>query len=381
MPRIHEVVPVTAGLAMGMTFIVIFSFLLYQSPSSNNRMIHSSKLSTVIIPEGAISFHGNFEPDIIIVVLGQNNTVRWLNKDSIPISVVASSYDDPGFHNATHDDRGDVRAQSFLNPNQSFEYTFTKVGVFDYHGVPRPWMRGTVIVLEPGILDNISKNLIEERLRQKIEGVPLTVYVGNTDRDDVKPLHGGSLPLYAIQGFVIDEPTNLISTYQINPNWNESNVTEDIIRNSETMSVLKDRNGNSIDHKTIFSNETANTLSTIDAVCPSTSVTFGDDGTTNQTGTNKESSISYGSKVMISLDNNASSVMFYEYSLGEIEPVAYGFYRLMFVSPYEASIRLSDELRLVSNEQSGCKIVGGREGETTLPYYDIIFELDEKGIK
>lgn len=83
MPLIHEAASVTAGLAVGVTFIVMSSFLLCQSPSSNNRMLDSSKPSTVIFQREQHYFHGNFEPDIIKVIIGQNNTVRWLNNDSM----------------------------------------------------------------------------------------------------------------------------------------------------------------------------------------------------------------------------------------------------------------------------------------------------------
>jgi hypothetical protein len=50
---------------------------------------------------------------------------------------------DPGFIEATVT-RDPVA--SFIQPNEYLEYTFTKAGEYGYHG--KPWMRGTVIVLE-----------------------------------------------------------------------------------------------------------------------------------------------------------------------------------------------------------------------------------------
>lgn len=105
------------------------------------------KIAIVIIPQDAVleSSGKNFEPQVITIVIGINNTVRWINQDSIPSSVMADS--DAAFINATHDSSGNPTEESFLLPGESFQYTFTKPGEFGYHSVPHPQLKGTVIVL------------------------------------------------------------------------------------------------------------------------------------------------------------------------------------------------------------------------------------------
>lgn len=73
----------------------------------------------------------SYSPKVIKVVLGVNNTVVWLNEDSTGHSVVGAQREfDSGL----------------IQPGQSWSHTFTKAGIYSYHG--KPWMKGTVIVLE-----------------------------------------------------------------------------------------------------------------------------------------------------------------------------------------------------------------------------------------
>ena len=113
-------------------------------------MITIPQTTIVIIPEGSSnpnSKHHNFEPATVTVVIGVNNTVRWINQDTVSSTVRADSGDDPDFLKATDEKRNSERP--FLMPGDAFEYTFTKVGEFGYHSEPHPWKKGTVIVL-PG---------------------------------------------------------------------------------------------------------------------------------------------------------------------------------------------------------------------------------------
>jgi plastocyanin len=116
-------------------------------------------VSNVIIPKGASLYgspHVNFEPETIKVVISLNNTVRWVNSDSVPSSVIANNAaSNSDFHNATkigceNDDETNctvLPGKNFLNPGETFEYTFTKAGEYGYHSAPHPWMHGTVIVV------------------------------------------------------------------------------------------------------------------------------------------------------------------------------------------------------------------------------------------
>lgn len=79
-----------AGLAAGTVFLVAFSFLSlpsFQNPPSDQ----NNSVSTVTIPYGA-SIETNspsYDPAIIKVKIGMNNTVRWINQDSVPHGVTS----------------------------------------------------------------------------------------------------------------------------------------------------------------------------------------------------------------------------------------------------------------------------------------------------
>lgn len=79
----------------------------------------------------------NYHPATVVVVVGVNNTVVWVNDDTAPHTVTATSVP--------------AGAQMFdsgrLNPGQNFTYTFTVPGNYTYHCIYHPWMVGTVVVL------------------------------------------------------------------------------------------------------------------------------------------------------------------------------------------------------------------------------------------
>jgi len=127
------VAPVVAGLFAGVAFVVLFA--LYEIEPGR---------SIVVIQDGSsVEESGkNFEPRIITVAIGINNTVAWINQDVVPSTVVADNNGDPDFFDATSE-------PDLLMQVEQFRHTFTRQGEFGYHSEPHPWMRGTVIVL-PG---------------------------------------------------------------------------------------------------------------------------------------------------------------------------------------------------------------------------------------
>jgi len=87
---------------------------------------------TVINPKGSgTNPNLTFEPQVVKVKIGVNNTVVWVNEDDVTHAVVArdGSFNFPS-----------------VNPGQSVSFTFTKPGRFDYYCNLHPWMTGTVIV-------------------------------------------------------------------------------------------------------------------------------------------------------------------------------------------------------------------------------------------
>jgi plastocyanin len=95
----------------------------------------------VIIPTGVNLNHAlNFEPNVLVIVIGVNNTVTWVNTDTtdhtatftiVPAGVTASSI-----------------SASDIPPGTSFgPITFTVAGNYSYHCQFHPgWMRGMIIV-------------------------------------------------------------------------------------------------------------------------------------------------------------------------------------------------------------------------------------------
>jgi nitrite reductase (NO-forming) len=90
----------------------------------------------VTLPAGSAtnSSSPGYSPATITVVIGVNNTVVWTNKDSSPHTVTAVG---KGF------DSGN------MNAGDSFTYTFTAPGTYQYTCSYHPWMKGTVIVKAP----------------------------------------------------------------------------------------------------------------------------------------------------------------------------------------------------------------------------------------
>ena len=64
--------------------------------------IGGKQYSLVEIPYNAAS-STTFEPKVTKVVIGVNNTVRWVNKDTVPTWIEADNNADPNFYNATKD--------------------------------------------------------------------------------------------------------------------------------------------------------------------------------------------------------------------------------------------------------------------------------------
>ncbi|HKU33358.1 MAG TPA: hypothetical protein VJR22_05890 [Candidatus Nitrosotalea sp.] len=110
-----------------------------------NQTSQPPSVSNIIIPDGAEdpSSGKNYEPRYLVVVLGINNTVKWTNESpSAAHTIVADNQDDPLFWNVTRSNNGVL-----LLPGKSFNFTFTKVGEFQYDTDPHPWMYGWVLVL------------------------------------------------------------------------------------------------------------------------------------------------------------------------------------------------------------------------------------------
>ncbi|MEO9294330.1 MAG: hypothetical protein ABI347_01875 [Nitrososphaera sp.] len=132
-----------AGLAAGILLIAIFAawmgnnLLLPPTATSTPRQ-HVSRVT--ILQDADVQNSGSsraFDPPVITVVIGVNNTVMWKAEGAGIYWIEPDKNDDPGFVAAT---KGVL-----ISRDHSFQYTFTKEGKFGYHS--RPWMMGEVDVL------------------------------------------------------------------------------------------------------------------------------------------------------------------------------------------------------------------------------------------
>lgn len=89
---------------------------------------------TVTIPQNASDIANglSFMPHTIKTMIGVNNTVQWINRDSVLMDITSDS---------------GAFGPSLINPNQTWEYTFDKAGTYGYHSNTHPWLKGIVIVL------------------------------------------------------------------------------------------------------------------------------------------------------------------------------------------------------------------------------------------
>ena len=110
-------------------------FLFATSTSNDNH-------TTVIISPGSENqaSPNTYSPNITTVVLGINNTVRWVNQADVGNTIVP---DMPLIQNGKS-----FGSDGIIKPDQSYTFTFTEPGTFTYHTEPHPWMKGTVIVLQ-----------------------------------------------------------------------------------------------------------------------------------------------------------------------------------------------------------------------------------------
>lgn len=103
------------------------------------------QVSVVVFPEGSSLASGSeIAPKVVRVTIGVNNTVMWINQDETSHSVV-SEYVDPA--SGAFDSY--ARGAGLIAPGETFEFTFTQPGTYDYYMIPHPHMQGTVAVHPP----------------------------------------------------------------------------------------------------------------------------------------------------------------------------------------------------------------------------------------
>ncbi|HID04807.1 MAG TPA: hypothetical protein EYH45_07350 [Candidatus Caldiarchaeum subterraneum] len=89
----------------------------------------------------------NYIPKNIRVIAGYNSTVVWTNDEEVPVA-----------HTVTSEEG--IFDSGLFNSGESWNYTFTRAGIYRYFCIPHPWMRGSVVVEE------VSEEVLQQLLAQ-----------------------------------------------------------------------------------------------------------------------------------------------------------------------------------------------------------------------
>jgi plastocyanin len=99
--------------------------IVKQNPAGN-------LVSVVTIPPGTAEQSLDYSPSTFIVIIGVNNTVKFVNDDSATHTVTSS---DGNFSS------GDI------DPGQVWVHVFNTPGTFTFHCIYHGWMKGTITVV------------------------------------------------------------------------------------------------------------------------------------------------------------------------------------------------------------------------------------------
>ena len=116
---------IAAGAAIVVIIVVIAIVLLMTPPSDNGQNNGDGAVSTNSVDIRDLAFN----PTPITVTVG--TTVTWTNNDTVDHTVTSTS-------GPTSFDSGVIR------PGETFSFTFTEAGTYDYHCTLHSSMRGQV---------------------------------------------------------------------------------------------------------------------------------------------------------------------------------------------------------------------------------------------
>lgn len=116
-------------------------------PILPEEVLNPPEVTNVNIAEGAsLPTNGRFfVPKEVDATIGISNKVVWTNDDIIGHTVTS----DDGYVDIINGDFDSTKQLGdVVNPGETFEFTFTKVGEYPYHCEPHPHMQGIIRVIE-----------------------------------------------------------------------------------------------------------------------------------------------------------------------------------------------------------------------------------------
>jgi plastocyanin len=134
-----------AALIAGAVSLIILSGLISVIPLAKASSNSGSQAVVVTIPGGSGNPSGapGYLQDNITVVIGVNNTVTWMNNDTVAgqgTSHTVTPKTQPAGGNWPTAGSGNIP------PNQTYSFTFTVPGTYNYYCTYHAWMTGTVVV-------------------------------------------------------------------------------------------------------------------------------------------------------------------------------------------------------------------------------------------
>ena len=144
MPRKAYLYGAVAMAAVGLVSASIFFLPVGPEPQGSTTSATTTSTSTsprysdaVVVIEGA-GDDAQYNPQVLTVVVGVNNTVVWINSGSISHTVTSTDHTASG---APLFDSGN------MNAGAEYSHTFLQPGTYDYYCVYHGTMQGEVIVL------------------------------------------------------------------------------------------------------------------------------------------------------------------------------------------------------------------------------------------
>ena len=140
---------ITLAIILGISVSIIglslsnYNFEENNSEETNSNVEESIK-ADVIIPI-KVSRPGSDIEDVCYIpstiVVEKGKSVTWINDDSSFHTVTSGFWGEPtGLFDSTADTNG------YLDPYQSYTFSFDEYGVYDYFCTLHPWMKAQVIV-------------------------------------------------------------------------------------------------------------------------------------------------------------------------------------------------------------------------------------------
>ena len=127
------------GITVTAILLIISLSTFDLSSEENNDELELIVKGDVVMPSkvsrpGCEKMDRCYIPSIITIESGKE--VTWVNEDSAFHSVTSGFYDTPS----------DLFDSGYLDPSESFTFTFNESGRYDYFCTLHPWMYGQVIV-------------------------------------------------------------------------------------------------------------------------------------------------------------------------------------------------------------------------------------------